>query len=354
MPKKKPVKQPEAPKVEPEISHDFDKLTVKHTLTHYFGGNKEKMIAYCIKRNEADALRRIQYMTDKEIGREEDRTFQANIAELEENREENAEARENDEWANESFVHALYSFLVEEDRISSLVRDVYDMKDEGTYFVDNLYHYAVWGMEWLICLEDDVDEIGQEFVQNDLDNEGVQYFNKDFVERFIDGEEVAEDMDIDDDVRQCPECYLSESDRSLSEDQQIEIASKRDEIEKLEEEQADCDVDTPEGEQRYEELQSQINDLEYEIEEIEENPEGEWDDDKIEQAIEDKKNEIENDPLDYLKSMGITDYSKYIDEKALVKAAVEEDGAAHFMSTYDGKQCNYTYNGTNYSIFRRS
>jgi hypothetical protein len=340
------------------VGHKFDNVPLSHVLTNYFGGKREAARNYLEKKNEEFTLWRLRYYSSKEMKDEVEDGIEKTKGEMEAwllKLEEQQELRENNEWEGWEIAYALFDYLCYQEQLDKETDDVYSMFYDGSdNLSDDLELFTVKDREWGICLESDVDEIGKAYVKNMVESEGWQFFNKEWLVNHIDGEAVADDFDFDYDVRENPDVYLDETtDRELSDEQKSEIEEKENQIETLQEEQSELDTDTPEGEERYEEIETEISNLEDEIETIRESPEGDWDEEAIERVIEEKKEEVENNPVSYLNDMGIEDYSKYIDEEEAIDDCISTDGAVHFMSTYDGERRDHTYNGVDYVIIRR-
>lgn len=316
------------------------------------------------------------------------------------------EKRENDEWSDWDLAHALYQYLVDEGvfetgdekkikklrtdinkinkillktpldhnsteyinyttQLTNLETELQDELEVG-HDVYDLYHDRSDGKmevfeifngkrQYGISKVDDLDEVAKQYLRDQIATEGY-LFNEDFIIHYIDGDKVADYMDVDDDVRGNLEAYFDDSDKDLSDDQTERISEIETEIQELENEQSGLDIDDPEGNQRYDEIQEQISELEDEKTQIEENPEGDVSEDKIEEKVNEKKEEIKYNPYEYLKDLGynLEDnkefFERFIDDEALISAAIQADGAAHFLNTYDGKDNEYKYNDEFYSI----
>jgi uncharacterized protein YeaO (DUF488 family) len=326
-------------------------------IGRYFGNNKQVAKDYLEKRDEEFTLWRLQHYSGADIKYESERGIEKAKEKKEawlEKIAQQQELRENDEWADWEYVHALFQYFVSEEMLDPEINDVYDIFYSHEHY-STLHYFELYDTEWSICKESDADELAKERVKELIDDIGVEAVRPGFVDQYIDGEQVVEDMDFDSDVRDNPECYLDETeDRELSEEQIEEIQTKRNEIETLEQEQQELDVDTPEGEERYEEIQSAISDLESEIEDIEGNPEGDWKEDKIEEVIQAKKDEVENDPAEYLKGMGFDKkaIAKYVDKDELAQGVIDSDGRGPQMSSYDGNEIDFQWEGVDYCIYR--
>jgi len=149
---------------------------------------------------------------------------------------------------------------------------------------------------------DSFESAAREDVRNFIDTEGIEYMNQDFVMHYIDEERFIKELmlDVNNWISEEPESYIHED---------------------------------PEGE------------------------DGEYSEEQIEKAQEDYADDVrERGALDWLVEMGYEgealsqQLSNYIDEDALVEAAVRTDGPAHFLSRYDG---NY-YETNDGRIFYRT
>ena len=91
--------------------------------------------------------------------------------------------------------------------------------------------------------------------------------------------------------------------------------------------------------------------IEYEIDEIKENPDGEPSDDAIDDAVYSYiKANIRGNALEFLTDLGF-DYVNFINKKELQDDLLRE-GTYGDLSGYDGEYDSYTINGTNYNTIR--
>jgi hypothetical protein len=109
--------------------------------------------------------------------------------------------------------------------------------------------------------------------------------------------------------------------------------------------------DDEDTEEEKETRERRIFDIDYEIEEIEDNPDGDWDEDDIEAAIEDYlDNEIGYDPAAWLRNMG-ADINDFIDTSELLDDLVR-NGEYGSLSSYDDSYDTIDINGTDYVVMR--
>jgi len=88
-----------------------------------------------------------------------------------------------------------------------------------------------------------------------------------------------------------------------------------------------------------------------EIEEIQENPEGDFSEEDIESAIEAMVSNVEYDPLGFLKDYDM-EVENYIDREALIKGIIESDGRGGGLAGYDGEEHEQEVCGETYFIYQ--
>ena len=98
------------------------------------------------------------------------------------------------------------------------------------------------------------------------------------------------------------------------------------------------------------ERESRISDIEYEIDDIKENPDGELNEDSVEEVLENLLDEFRQNPIDKLRDYGYDNFSDFINFEALKDDLRDE---------YDASELNYhssdyeeiTINDTVYTVF---
>jgi hypothetical protein len=183
-----------------------------------------------------------------------------------------------------------------EDELEELnnLKDVYDMIPlNGKNY--ELYRFTTtdFETEWQVGDSASTEQSALESVQNLLDDVGYDGFNPNFVENHIDEEQWKgwlKDF-FESDVYENPESYLDESDRELSRGQVARIAELQEIIKGLEFEKDSLDDEDEEYESEYERLNDEITILQEEIQEIEDDPDGEYDSDKLDDFVRDRVNE---------------------------------------------------------------
>jgi hypothetical protein len=92
------------------------------------------------------------------------------------------------------------------------------------------------------------------------------------------------------------------------------------------------------------------------IEDIEENPEGDYDEDEIESAIDSLVDDNVDNILDILKGRGFEDQAliDFVDIDGAIEYVIRSDGYGDILNGYDGKDDEYKINGTWYHVMRHN
>ena len=233
--------------------------------------------------------------------------------------------------------------------------DVYMMYPNPNYGHYGLLQFEVLipgfkGNEYSVGTEGEMDEAALQYAKNYIDDVGADGFNESFIEDYLDVDAIvnmAED-DYDYQVRDYPDSYFSDSDYELTYEQEQRIEQLESQIEDLEQQKLELDSDDENYYDYEEDLDNQIEALQEELDSIEVNTE------PTEEMIENKVNElvrdVRRDPLDYLKNYGL-DIKEYIDEDELAQGLVDSDGWG-IMNSYDGQYDTEEVNGVTYYIMR--
>jgi hypothetical protein len=240
------------------------------------------------------------------------------------------------------------------------LKDVYDMIPlNGKNY--ELYRFTTtdFESEWQVGDSASTEQSALESVQNLLDDVGYDGFNPNFVENHIDEEQWKgwlKDF-FESDVYENPESYLDESDRELSRGQVARIAELQEIIKGLEFEKDSLDDEDEEYESEYERLNDEITILQEEIQEIEDDPDGEYDSDKLDDFVRDRVNEYRYEMESFLLNYIGTPMGEFIrnndmiDEKSLIQDVVDTDGYGVTLNTWDGSEESVSYNGDTYYLF---
>jgi hypothetical protein len=166
------------------------------------------------------------------------------------------------------------------------------------------------------------EDLAMALVTQNLEDE-PELFNQDWLSNHIDLDRLRGDL-MDDVRNRRIDDLNDQADRDLegtAEELGLDLDDYRAEPE------VDEDGDEVEGEIDEDALQSAV-------------------DDAIETAAEKQAEDELADPVEYLKELGSEDMLKdYIDVEAAARDAVDTDGAAHFLNTYDGNQNDLSSGG---------
>jgi tetratricopeptide (TPR) repeat protein len=266
--------------------------------------------------------------------------------------------------ANEELINKEIERLEDEIKTYDAFLDVYNIIPiESRYGHYGLDTFFVQGEDttYAVGYQNDWDYAMKEYIENLLDDQGYGGFNSSWVESFIDEDEVVDyfrDM-YNDMINDDPESWLSDSDRELSDTQtdQVNLSYEKIgqinlEIEKLNEllKIAKTSEQKKQTQSKIEELESLNGELVDKIEEIEEDPQGEFPDEKIEEAIENAVDNVKNDPVGELRDMDI-DIDRFVDRDKFIEGTAESEGYDP-IATYDGTVSEYPFDSRWYFIGR--
>ena len=179
-------------------------------------------------------------------------------------------------------------------------------------------------------------EAAEEQVRNLVDDIGYQGFSEWAWSSHIDGDEVADYIEdyIRQDVDENPESYLDEDeDRELTQESQEQLEAIDEQIGDYTDE-----LEYADDESVRDELADQIEVLEEEREEIKDDEDSyEWTDEGIEQAVENKLDEVRSDPMEYIQMYEL-EVDNFIDQDDFVTDVISSDGRGNGLAGYDGEE----------------
>ena len=223
--------------------------------------------------------------------------------------------------------------------------DVYHIIPTGTFYSCDEFEVIDAGLNdrrYAVGSEYDMEKSAYDYLDNLIDDIGFEGFNKSFAMNYLDTEAIAayaEEM-YDYDVRESPESYFDEDEKQLSDRQEEDIRVARLFIERAEEQismledQMDGDNDD-DIQEKIDELNELIEYHQDEITEIEENPDGEYPENLIEDKVNELVKDVEYDPEDFMEMYGL-EWDRFIDRDEFIKGVVEEDGYGQTLNGYDG------------------
>jgi len=238
-------------------------------------------------------------------------------------------------------------------------KDVYDiipLNQNG-----NLYVFTTTDFdgEWLVGNEQMIHDEAYQNVESMIDDIGYEGFNPSFVENQIDynaWENWLREF-FREDVFNNPDVYLSDEDRGLSYSQTDEINRLKNEILGLKEELNNLNDEDEDYDDEVQRIEDEINDLENEIVDIESDPEGDYDDDKLDDALESRvseyKDSINNFIGDYV-GINFNEFvtsNELIDKDGFIQDVIDSDGYGQIINSYDGSVDEERINNIWYYIF---
>lgn len=288
------------------------------------------------------------------------------LAELDEKRQEGEWDVENGDDESER-TEALYENLkqngdvdtVEDEEGNEIPEDKYYIYPSGraTYGYGRQY-------EWLggdngfnpntydVYTEEEIDLAAKQAVESMLDDMGMGAFSEWVFDDALDTQSWTSWLYdfYDDIVRDDPGNYdipLELSQQQMRQVQQLQATidslNKRLENEDLPDDQ-------------YEALELKIEGLEETIEEIKEDPQGGYDESAIENEINDRVSEYEDDIKGFINHYGYdkTFILDFIDTDSIVNTVINSDGYGSILNSYDGDYDTQDINGTTYYVMRVS
>jgi len=281
------------------------------------------------------------------------------------------------------------------DEIMSGKVDVYDLFYDGGHYEMKRFISLEDGLEFSVGTYQMADD-SIELYYEDWIEQPQHYFSDDFMENYIDGDEVAEYFEdgIRENVYDDPEGYGISKELSRSQEEEIWLLEMEKWVyenegvrapisEPTKEEGNIFDFEDAEGErfqykregnnwvlykdgqvipphqiyddedtqEHEDERESRISDIDYEIEDIKENPDGEPNEDEIENAVENELYDIRRDPVSRLKDFGY-DLHNFLNKKELLDDLIRDADYGETLNGHDGTYDTIEINGTDYVVMR--
>jgi hypothetical protein len=281
------------------------------------------------------------------------------------------EKRREDEWNVENQddeserTEAVYKYLnqhgdvdmVEDDEGNEVPEDKYYINPNGraTYGYGKQYEWLGGGNgfnpnTYDVYTEDEADSAARQYVEQLIDDAGIDSFSSwAFNEALNDKQWYNWLYDFyDDEVRNSPENFdipLELSNQQMKQVQQlqsnIDSLNKRLESEDLPDE-------------KYEEIEVKIEGLVEIIQEINDDPQGDYDESSIENEITSRVDDYQNDIQGFIDIYGFDKnfIMDFIDLDKLTETVVSSDGYGNMLNSYDGDYDTFNINGTEYYVMR--
>jgi hypothetical protein len=195
--------------------------------------------------------------------------------------------------------------------------------------------------EYAVGTESEMESSAYDNIDSLLDDVGYEGYDKNLAMGHIDTDEVVSyfrDL-FEEDAANEPSVYVDEEYRMLSDEQEEQIRFIKEKIEVFETKIERLEYEL--GGEDDDEIQSDIDEINEEIEElndkisdIESSPEGDYPEDKIEEAVEDRLRDVKYDPESYIKDWGL-DYDNFIDRRTFIQDVIDTYGYADILNGYD-------------------
>ena len=235
------------------------------------------------------------------------------------------------------------------DEIRGEKQDIYNII-ETRYNHYGLTHFEVLGLgrEYSVGTEDEMDTAAYEYMENMIDDIGLDGYRDDVLEDFLDIDSLldSEREHYEYDISDSPESYFSDSDYELTPEQEERKEQLESEIETYEERLSEYE----EGSDEYDQIQEHLESLQEELDSIEVDMEPTQE--MIDRVVEDRLDDIKRDPAGHLREMGY-DLTDYVDKDALIKYVIQQDGYG-LMSGYDGDVDEVRIGGELYYVIREN
>ena len=233
--------------------------------------------------------------------------------------------------------------------------DVYMMYASPRYSHYGLQQFEVLipgfkDREYTVGTDEEMDAAALQYAVSYIDDVGADGFSESFIEDYLDVDAIVgmAEEDYDYQVRENPDSYFNDDDYELTSEQEERIEQLESQIEDLEQQKLELDSDDENYYDYEEDLDNQIEVLQEELDNIEVDTEPT--EDMIDNMVESLVRDVRRDPLDYLKNYGL-DFKEYVDEDALAQGLVDSDGWG-MMNSYDGQYDSEEVNGVTYYIMR--
>jgi uncharacterized protein YlxW (UPF0749 family) len=224
--------------------------------------------------------------------------------------------------------------------------DVYNIIPNGEFYDTTEFIVIDAGLDdrgYAVGTEREMESSAYDNTDSLIDDIGYENStNKSFVMNHIDTGEVVDYFRdfFDYDVRENPESYLAEEDRMLSDEQEDQISFLKRKIEVFEAkvERLEYELggeDDDEIQNNIDEINAEIEEINDEISDIESSPEGEYPEELIEAAVEDRLSDVKSDPAGYINDWGL-DYNNFIDRDSFIKDVIDTYGYANIINGYNG------------------
>lgn len=245
--------------------------------------------------------------------------------------------------------------------------DVYDIIPIGEYIYMTEFQVinapGIEGNTYIAGDDYDTHRTAKSYLEDIIDDTGLEGFSRRFLIDHIDEEEVeryARDM-YTDFVYEEPDSYVSSEYRQLSTAQEEEISIYKRKISQYESmiEQYNLFLNSKEYDEnvkkqiigKINEFEELIDTLNSDIEYIEGDPDGDYTDEGIEDAIDTLVDDAIRDSYSFITEYGL-ELKNFIDQEGLIDAIIDSDGYGHTLGRYDGNMPYFRIKGETIYVAR--
>ena len=268
--------------------------------------------------------------------------------------------RQDDDWnvenddkeSNET--EAIFKYLKESGNVE-------EGEDKYFLFKENYNHYGnssvyLWlgsknfESEYVVYEGDKIYDAAKEQLESQIEESGFDTFREWVWENHIDERYVRDYLyeDFSEYVRQDPEGWHINKELTDQQKRYLEIHQAN--IDRLNQKLEDGGL----TDEEQEEIESDIYDYQQLIDDINENPEGDYNEQEIEDTIEGMVDDNKDDIFSLLKDRGFDnqDLLDFVDVDAAIDYVIRSDGYGSVLNSYDGTENEYTVNGNDYYVMR--
>lgn len=224
--------------------------------------------------------------------------------------------------------------------------DVYNLEPDYEFYDMMVFKVIDGDLEGQSYVVGDTEETYESAKQNlrDLfDDIGYEGLNPNFLYRYLDREHLRHEFNliVRDMVNDEPEYWVKETDRKLANYQIDEVSEKNSVINNMRKKiQFFQNVKNENNSDLIDKnigfLESKIEEYERDIYEIKLNPEGDFDDDAIDEAVEREVESRMDDLVRSMEDLGMR-IEDYIDQRELVQGILDSDGFQNNLNLYSGR-----------------
>lgn len=278
--------------------------------------------------------------------------------------------RKNDDWNIQNGkdisyrTEALYKYIDDNGNVSYYDDGVSEEEVvEDKYFIypEKYHHYGGGRMftwlgddkheaEYIVYNEDEIEDAAREAIQSRMDELGYEAFSDWLWEDNLDNDAVRSFLKeyISESVYDEPENWGIE--KLLSDNQEKIIAVYKQKIEKLSQKLRSENLDS----ESTKELYSEMEDIYTIIKDIEESPEGDYDEDDIESAIDSYVDDNEDNFIGFIRDQGFgnEEILNFVDIDAIKDYIIRNDSWGDILGSYDGSEDEFNINGHIYIVMR--